>query len=86
MGFWLTLDFPETSSYYWQNWTSDNRGIKFMSRPPADLRISLKQRGGPTFRIELIRVPFTRRPHAEHEAGQTALAASRPGFAVDFLA
>ncbi len=32
-----------------------------MSRPPADLRISLKQRGGPTFRIELIRVPFTRR-------------------------
>ena len=57
-----------------------------MSRPPADLRISLKKRGGPTFRIELNRVPFTRRPHAEHEVGQTALAASRPGFAVDFLA
>ncbi len=32
-----------------------------MSRPPASIRISLKERGGPTHRIELIRIPFTRR-------------------------
>ena len=32
-----------------------------MPRPPASIRISLKERGGPTHRIELVRVPFTRR-------------------------
>ena len=32
-----------------------------MPRPPASIRISLKERGGPTYRIELVRVPFTRR-------------------------
>ena len=32
-----------------------------MSRPPASIRISLKERGGPTHRIELLKIPFTRR-------------------------
>ena len=32
-----------------------------MSRPPASIRISLKERGGPTHRIELVKIPFTRR-------------------------
>ena len=32
-----------------------------MPRPPASIRISLKARGGPTHRIELVRIPFTRR-------------------------
>ena len=32
-----------------------------MSRPPATIRISLKERGGPTHRIELVKIPFTRR-------------------------
>jgi len=32
-----------------------------MPRLPADIRISLKQRGGNTFRIELVRNPFNRR-------------------------
>ena len=32
-----------------------------MARTPADIRISLKQRGGPTHRIELVRIPFMRR-------------------------
>jgi len=32
-----------------------------VSRPPASIRISLKERGGLTYRIELIRIPFTRR-------------------------
>ena len=32
-----------------------------MPRLPADIRISLKQRHGPTHRIELVRAPFTRR-------------------------
>ena len=32
-----------------------------MSRPPASIRISLKKRGGPTHRIELVRIPFTKR-------------------------
>ncbi len=32
-----------------------------MSRLPADIRISLKKRGGPTHRIELIRQPVGRR-------------------------
>ena len=59
-GFWLTIDLRKLDILYWHNWTFGNRGVKFVSRPPADLRISLKQRGGPTYRIELIRVPFTR--------------------------
>jgi hypothetical protein len=32
-----------------------------MPRLPADLRISLKKRGGPTYRIELIRQPNGKR-------------------------
>ena len=32
-----------------------------MSRPPAGIRISLKERGGPTYRIELLKISFTRR-------------------------
>jgi hypothetical protein len=32
-----------------------------MPRSPADIRISLKRRGGKTHRIELIRNPFSRR-------------------------
>ena len=32
-----------------------------MSRPRANIRISLKARGGPTYRIELVRIPFTKR-------------------------
>jgi len=30
-------------------------------RPPADIRISLKKRAGPTHRIELVRQPVGRR-------------------------
>ena len=32
-----------------------------MSRLPADIRISLKKQGGPTYRIELVRQPVGRR-------------------------
>ena len=32
-----------------------------MPRPPASILISLKERGGSTHRIELVRIPFTRR-------------------------
>lgn len=32
-----------------------------MSRLPADIRISLKKRGGPTHRLELVRQPAGRR-------------------------
>ncbi len=32
-----------------------------MSRPSASIRISLKERGGPTHRIELVKIPFTKR-------------------------
>ena len=32
-----------------------------MSRPPASIRISLKVRGGPTHRIELVKIPFNKR-------------------------
>ena len=32
-----------------------------MSRRPASIRISLKARGGPTHRIELVKIPFTKR-------------------------
>ena len=32
-----------------------------MPRPPANIRISLKERGGPAHRIELVKIPFTRR-------------------------
>ena len=32
-----------------------------MSRPPAGIRISLKERGRPTLRIELVKIPFTKR-------------------------
>ena len=32
-----------------------------MPRTRANIRISLKARGGPTHRIELVRIPFTKR-------------------------
>ena len=32
-----------------------------MSRPPASIWINLKERGGATHRIELVRIPFTKR-------------------------
>lgn len=32
-----------------------------MSRPLASMRISLKERGGPTHRIKWVKIPFTRR-------------------------
>jgi hypothetical protein len=32
-----------------------------MSRPRASIRISLKAHGGPTHRIELVTIPFTKR-------------------------
>lgn len=32
-----------------------------MPRPPASIRISLKARGCPTFRIELVKIPFKKR-------------------------
>ena len=32
-----------------------------MPRPRANIRISLKLRGRPTHRIELVRIPFTKR-------------------------
>ena len=32
-----------------------------MARPRANIRISLKTHGGPTHRIELVRIPFTKR-------------------------
>jgi hypothetical protein len=35
--------------------------VKFVPRLPADIRISLKKRGGPTHRIELVRQPVGRR-------------------------
>ena len=35
--------------------------VKFVLRLPADIRISLKKRGGPTHRIELVRQPIRRR-------------------------
>lgn len=35
--------------------------IKILPRRPADLRISIKRRGGGTYRIELIRQPFGQR-------------------------
>jgi hypothetical protein len=30
-----------------------------VSRMPADIRIRLKRRGGRTYRIQLVRIPFT---------------------------
>ena len=41
-------------------WHDDGR-VKIMPRKPADLRISLKRRGGKTYRIELIRQSLSRR-------------------------
>ncbi len=35
--------------------------VKFVPRLPADIRISLKKRGGRTHRIELVRQPVGRR-------------------------
>jgi hypothetical protein len=32
-----------------------------MPRPRTNIRFSLKARGGPTHRIELVRIPFTKR-------------------------
>ena len=37
------------------------RRVKSVPRLPADIRISLKKRGGKTYRIELIRQPTGRR-------------------------
>jgi hypothetical protein len=34
--------------------------VKFVPRLPADIRISLKKRGGPTHRIELVQQPMGR--------------------------
>ena len=36
-------------------------GVKNVSGAQAEIRISLKRQGGPTYRVELISVPFTRR-------------------------
>ena len=58
---WRTLDLRTIAVLYCRHWTSGNQRVKIVSRPRADLRISLKERGGQTYRIELIRVPFTRR-------------------------
>ena len=35
--------------------------VKFVPRLPADIRISLKKRDGPTYRIELVQQPVGRR-------------------------
>jgi hypothetical protein len=49
-----------------------NRGVKNVPRPRANIRISLKARGGPTYRIELVRIPFTKRFRIRRNGSKSA--------------
>ena len=41
--------FPDSTYNIWR--------VRFLQRLPADIRFSLKKRGGPTHRIELVQQP-----------------------------
>ncbi len=56
-----TLFSSRIDVLYHREITCNTRRVKFVPRLPAVIRISLKKRGGKTYRIELIRQPTGRR-------------------------
>ena len=52
---------PNLAVLYQRYWICNHRRVRIVARLKADIRISLKQRGGPTYRIELVRQPMGRR-------------------------